>query len=362
MRSVEQEARHVPKSADAGLLQIASVLLRNRWIIAGSAIVLAAVVVTAGLMNERTYTASTVFMAHFEGGSAVSGIAAQFGLRLADKPGQTPAFYADLLRSRSILAAAVQSQYSPTDSEERSELLDILDVSGPNDVVRLEKGVMALSKMLNVRTNWDTGVVTLSVTTQHPWLSEQLVSRLLELVNDFDLTRRRSQAAAEREFVASALEERSAQLRAAENALERFFTENRHFSGSPALSLQQERLQREVLLRHGVVMSLAQAFEQARIDEIRNTPVITVVEPPVASPLPDRRGLLMKGVLAILLGASMGLFITFIREYFRRTAVEQPEQLQEFVRIRNDVVAEMTLPLRLVRLHRRADGIGRAGS
>lgn len=344
------------EASDAAFLQIANVMLRNRWIIAGTAVLFAVAAVTTALLKDRTYTSSTVFMAQFDGGgSSMSGLAAQFGIRLAaDRPGQSPAFYADLLRSRSILAAAVTSSYAPSGGGEGTDLLDHLDVTGPTEAVRLEKGIRALSQTLGIRTNWETGVVTFSVTTERPWLSEQVARRLLELVNEFDLTTRTSQAAAESEFVRLALEERSAELRAAEDDLERFLAENRLFTGSPALMFEHERRQREVALRHGVVLSLAQALEQARIDEVRNIPVITVVEPPVAPSLPDPRGIRMKAILALLLGAAAGLFIAFLREYFRRSAVHEPEHVREFAGLRDDILHELRYPLRLVRLGRPA--------
>jgi uncharacterized protein involved in exopolysaccharide biosynthesis len=56
--------------------------------------------------------------------------------------------------------------------------------------------------------------------------------------------------------------------------------------------------------------TLTQAYEQARIDEVRNTPVITVVEPPESPVRPDSRRLvswlavsLVVGVLAALAAA-----------------------------------------------------------
>jgi len=89
---------------------------------------------------------------------------------------------------------------------------------------------------------------------------------------------RQSQAAAERGFTEERMAEAQEELRAAENELQRFLQNNRQFQNSPELVFQHDRLQRRVAMRQQVYTSLVQSYEQARIDEVPNTPVITVVE------------------------------------------------------------------------------------
>jgi len=77
-------------------------------------------------------------------------------------------------------------------------------------------------------------------------------------------------------------------------------------------------------MQQQVYSSLAQAFEQARIDEVRNTPVLTLVDPPNLPAEPDRRWLLAKALLAALLGAMIGAFVALSRDFFGRTGDERP--------------------------------------
>jgi uncharacterized protein involved in exopolysaccharide biosynthesis len=72
-------------------------------------------------------------------------------------------------------------------------------------------------------------------------------------------------------------------------------------------------------MQQAVYSSLAQAFEQARIDEVRNTPVVTLVDPPNLPAEPDRRWLLAKVLLAALLGGIIGAFIGLVRDFLGRT-------------------------------------------
>jgi uncharacterized protein involved in exopolysaccharide biosynthesis len=76
------------------------------------------------------------------------------------------------------------------------------------------------------------------------------------------------------------------------------------------LSFVYDRLVNNVTLRQQIYTSVAQAYEQARIDEVRDTPVITVVEAPLLPAKPDPRpffrmlvaGLLIALVVARVLG------------------------------------------------------------
>ena len=87
------------------------------------------------------------------------------------------------------------------------------------------------------------------------------------------------------------------ELAFAEDSLKAFMFENRQFSNSPQLVFEEDRLQRQVSMRQDLVSAIAQAYEQARIEEVRNLPVITVIDHPEPPALADPRGRLMMLVL-----------------------------------------------------------------
>jgi len=83
-------------------------------------------------------------------------------------------------------------------------------------------------------------------------------------------------------------------------------------------------------MRQQVYTSLVQSYEQARIDEVRNAPVITVVEEAEEPVRPDSRRLPLKAALGVVLGGMLGAFVAFGREYVRRQREEDAEELREF--------------------------------
>ena len=74
---------------------------------------------------------------------------------------------------------------------------------------------------------------------------------------------------------------------------------------TPQLALRDQRLLRSVDLRQQLYVNLSTSYEQARIEEFRDTPSITVVDPPrtpYSKASPKRR-------LIVIAAAALGLFV-----------------------------------------------------
>lgn len=302
-----------------------------------------AAAVVPGLLAPRVYESSATFapQASSQRNSALSGLAAQFGIAVGGGEAATsPAFYSDLLLSRELLGRVVDTRFEyPSDTGRvRGDLVTILaGEPGADRALQRELTIDALEERTAVVPALKTGVVRVSVTTEAPQLSQQIVARMLALLNEFNLQRRQSQAAAERQFVEQRFSEVRAQLRVAEERLEEFQRGNRRVTGSASLQLTEERLQREVGMRSQLYTTLAQAYEQARVDEVRDTPVITVVEQPTIPVRPKRRGLVMRGLLALFTGLAIAAVIAAIRETLAAAKVRDRATYDEHMKLRRRV-------------------------
>jgi uncharacterized protein involved in exopolysaccharide biosynthesis len=179
--------------------------------------------------------------------------------------------------------------------------------------------------------------------------------RLLAMVSEFNLSTRQSQAAAERRFAEARMLEARGELRAAENALEAFLDANRRIDNAPELQMRRERLQREVVEHETVYTMLSQAYERARIDEVRDTPVVTLIEGPVGSARPQSRETVVRGVLMFLLGLVLAVGAAFWRETLRRSRERQAPELGEYLRLRDETLGG------LLRRRRRRAAAGAGG-
>jgi uncharacterized protein involved in exopolysaccharide biosynthesis len=144
----------------------------------------------------------------------------------------------------------------------------------------LDRGINAVDKVLQVNTNRDAGTVRLSVLLRNPELAVQVANRFLDILNNKSAADRQYVSGAERRFLQVRASIAEDSLHAAEALQEAFLLRNRTILGSPELQFQQERLQRQVDLRQQLFMSISQALERARLDEVRTTPSFFVVQSP----------------------------------------------------------------------------------
>jgi uncharacterized protein involved in exopolysaccharide biosynthesis len=90
-------------------------------------------------------------------------------------------------------------------------------------------------------------------------------------------------------------------------------------------------------LRQQVYTSLAQSYESARLEEVRNTPVTTVISRPEGSAVNLRPPLVLNLFLGLLLGVALALVIIFTREYLEVQRQRHPADYAEFASLRSSV-------------------------
>jgi uncharacterized protein involved in exopolysaccharide biosynthesis len=298
---------------------VAVAILRWRGRIIRLAAVGATVGLLAGLLRHRTYVSEAVFLPQMTEGnlSALAMAASQLGVRVPVAPGGAwgPSVYVELLRSRGLLEPIARDTLAVAEEGgRRVAVLDLLDVSGSNPDLRAGRGVEALRELAISRELKPMGGVDLRVTTRWPSVSYAIAQGLMGAVQRFNVESRQSQAGAERRFVEARVDEAERALREAEDHLQVFLQRNRTIMGSPELLFERDRLQRDVALRQQIYTGLLQSREEARIREVRDTPVITVIEAPQVPILPAPRRALLKAVAGGLAGAILGLVIAWIAE------------------------------------------------
>jgi len=250
-----------------------------------------------------------------QGAGGLTGLASQFGFQLPSG-GQSPQFFANLATSREVLLAVAGSRY-PT-SPARGDSLVVLSTLYRLAPIETPKGMESILKRMrgDIRagTEVETGIVTVTVDAPDPVLATAIADTLLQAINRFNLERRQLRSRALRQFLETRRETAASDLRNAEDSLRAFRERNRATTQSPELALLDQRLQRTVELRQQLYVTLSTSYEQARIEEFRNTPSITIVDPPrppYTKAWPKRR-LLVAG--AGLLGLILGLAIALLRQ------------------------------------------------
>jgi uncharacterized protein involved in exopolysaccharide biosynthesis len=308
--AIEPEPTVTTDGEGISVYWILAVLLRRRRLLLVAALVGAVVGLGVALVRPPSYTSSFSFLPQSTqdpNRAGLASIAGQFGISLGNLGGASapPQLYADLIVTREVLGPIAQGSIDVTDQRSSVPLSTFLDIDKGPPALVLDNTVRALRKRVVSATvaSRTTGMVTVSARTRDPKASFELAQRLLDGLNRFNLVTRQSQAHAERVFAESRYADARTSLRVAEDALQQFLQTNRQYQNSPPLTFQRERLQRDVMLQQQLVTTLAQQYEDARIREVRDTPVITVIERAVMPVRPDPR---LRGLLTVL-GALVGV-------------------------------------------------------
>jgi uncharacterized protein involved in exopolysaccharide biosynthesis len=325
-----------PTSRDdeVSFLALGSVLLRWRRTIIALGLFGAVLGLASGLLSRRVYVSTATFIPQGSDGGA-SGLvlaASQLGIRVPSSSGAWgPPVYVELLTSQALLEPiALDTVVVAEDGGRRVALLDLLEVKAPTPARRTEFAVRRLRQVVKASEVRMLGAVRLSVTTEWPSVSLALAERLVRAVNQFNLETRKSQAGAERVFVEGQALEAEHSLREAEDRLQIFLQRNRSVAGSPELEFSRDRLQREVALRQQVYTSLLQAREEARIREVRDTPVITVLESPRLPVVGEARKSVQRGVSVGVAGGILGVLIAFLSRAVAMARQAPDENAREF--------------------------------
>lgn len=318
---------------DMSLLAAANTLLANKRLVLGLPLLLLAIAILFTGLESRTYTSETTFIVRArQSTSPVAGIAAQLGITVSGTdPNQSADFYADLITSQEVLDSAVRSTYAL--GSRRATLVELLQAKGESPALRVDNAIRILQKGITVDQNRRTGLITVRVSTKWPQVSQQVAARLLTIINDFNLGMRHSQASEERAFVEQRFADAATALRVAENRQQSFQQANRVYRSSPELSFEQERLARDVSLKQQLYTTLAQANEQARLDELRDTPFVTVVEQPTTPLRPTPRPWVKRAAIAVVVGLFIGVVIAFIRRAATSLRDEGHVEFQTFRRM-----------------------------
>ena len=326
---------------EIGLLRILSILLK-RWR-AVLFLPLTAGVVTGVLsfVVPQTFVATTSFVpevrssARLSGGFGdLAGLASQFGVSLGSDGSQSPRFYADVAESRAILQPLLLSRFSTssgsTTAADSTTLLQALGVGGKNLADSLERGVKKLRERLSVKVDNPTSVVTVSIEARRADIAASVANRLVTYLNDFNAQVRQSHARARRQFVEGRVSEGERDLKNAEGDLRTFYERNRSWQQAPQLVFEEGRLRRQVELSQNLYLTLRREYETARIEEVNDIPVITVIDvavPPQRRAWPKRTLLV---ILALVLGGLTGTVWAFVADYLEHARTEGERDYVEF--------------------------------
>jgi uncharacterized protein involved in exopolysaccharide biosynthesis len=326
------------------LATLIQVLLGRPRLILVYPLVVAIAALAATYLMTPLYTASVAFVPERLSSSGVpsslAGLAGTFGINILTDVGRPPAFYVGVLDSRQLKEEVLTARFADpragsggSGARDSVRLIDLLGVQGRTRAESLAAGVGRLRTMVAAVVDSRSGIIRVSAETRYPDLSAAVATHFVASLNRFNTTQRQSQAGERRKFIETRIAGAERGVRDAEESLKRFYQQNAGWSRSPVLVAEGARLRTAIDEARDVQMTLQREYELARIEEVNETPVLTVVDSAVAPVKRSRpqRNRIFLGVF--LVGVLVGGLVALVSDYATRALAENPQAFAGLSRV-----------------------------
>jgi len=184
-------------------------------------------------------------------------------------------------------------------------ITELNPLSLTDDQVEIQK---LLNKVVNLKINAKDGYLTITVNLDEPLVTAQMALKAQLLLQKYIIDFKTQKSQANLDFIAANYTKAKKEFEQAQIKLA-ISTDRSQGFVSGLSRVETDRLQSQYTISFGVYQELAKQFEQAKIQVKKETPVFTVVEPPV---VPMERTKPKRSIIIILwsiLGGIAGIGI-----------------------------------------------------
>lgn len=303
-----KEAIEKENSFHSTLIKVASLikqLLANKWKIIRTNLIIAVVtVLTLLFLVKPSFQSSVVILPEYGNKVAPSGgvssLASLAGINIGD--GTPTEIYENLIYSETVLEDIIYKKYNTEEFPYPVNLIEYFEIEADEDEdPAIAERLMFISaykelteSRINTKIERTTRILTVSVKMPESKLAADVANSLVQSLDKYVRLKRKSYASEQRQYIEKRLEQINDSLRLAENRLKYFRDRNRIIIQSPTLMMEQNRLIRDMEMQQTIFVELTKQLELAKIDEIKDTPVVNYREEARESVLPagPRRALL----------------------------------------------------------------------
>ncbi len=256
----------------------------------------------------------------------LSDLASLAGVNVGAEASPTK-LYPVIVKSEAVLKNVIYRKYQTKAFPDSVNLIQLWDEDEDKPKLAYETVLKELRDELDVSLDIKTNVLTIALLTKEPQLSADIVNAIAQGLDVFSRTKRTSNASEQRKWIEGRLREVKADLEKSENALKDFRENNRRVTDSPSLLLEQERLMREVQINSTIFAELKKQYEIAKIEEIKNIPIVNVMDEGRPAAKKDRP---KKGII-ITVFFFLGLFGGFGSVYVKNKYGDKIARVQTFL-------------------------------
>ena len=258
-----------------------------------------------------------------------TGLAAQFGIALPTANSNPEWIYPEIIKSRTLARTMLKRKFNTKKYGSDKKLLNIL-THGNNELKKsddslVRSGIKQVINMIDIQPNGT--YYDLTVSASEPVFAKDFASVLLEELDNHQRLYNKQKTSETREFIEERIADTKLELEAAEEALRDFNNRNRRIENSPGLQLERQRLAREVSVLIGVFTTLKQQFETTKIEEVKDSEYVIVLDPPEVPLYRSRPKRKMMLSLSAILGIGLGFILSFFKEYSEKSEEEDQKKI-----------------------------------
>lgn len=284
---------------------------------------------------EAEYTSSSVIFipSNNAAASGLSSIASQFGVNLSSGSGfdiSSSTLYPEIVKSKRFAQRMLLREFYSEEHERDLPLIAIFTYGVDTPKVGLDTLLMRASGGIKqfIKFTADPPFLILNVTTGKAQFSKDLADAVLDELDQLQREFKTQSVVDKIHYIEQQIEITRIELEVLEEDLKIFRENNRRIDESPALMLEQERMQRNVNVQQGIFLTLKQQLELAKIEEVQKSSFVQILDYP-SLPLDISNPIRVSSyILGGFAGLFLGLFIIFIFEYFSSRNPDELEKLK----------------------------------
>lgn len=261
-------------------------------------IISVAVAVLTAIVNffvfDLSYKATTTLLPETEKGklgglSQFSGLAQLAGVSVPNA--DISRLYPIIITSETVLIPVIEHAWTTKRYQQPVNLITFLEIDEGTPAKDVERALKELRGLITTAYDTKTSTVVITLELEEQQLAADVLNGIVAEVDKFMRLKRINTATEQVRWISTRLVDVEKELRQAEEGLKTFMERNRRVMDSPQLTLEQQRLLREVTVKSTIAIELKKQYELAKIDEIKNISVVNVLDParpPVKKEHPKR--------------------------------------------------------------------------
>jgi tyrosine-protein kinase Etk/Wzc len=312
----EQLPEHTAEEGDRiDLQQILVPIWENRKRIVTVSFAIAVVTYIINLLVPTYYRSTTTLLPETEKSklSALGQFADVAQIAGVSIPGSEIArLYPSIILSETVLRSVIVRKYNTHRfAKNQVDLIEYFELEEETLEENMYKALGRLEGLLSTSYENKVGIVTVSLEMREPQVAADVLNAVIEELDNFMRQKKISTASEQLKWIDVRIKDVQKDLRKSEETLKDFREKNRRVIDSPQLLLEEGRLIREVEMNSAIFVELKKQYELAKIEEIKNTTVVNVLDP-ARAPVKKSRPKRMINALIFAIVGFVGISVFYV--------------------------------------------------